>query len=51
MCWVMSANARSKAAKKRRAKVGGYRDYFDDDQVAVIEKQIRNSLDSSFGYH
>ena len=37
--------------KVRRAKVGGYRDYFDDDQVAVIEKQIRNSLDSSFGYH
>ena len=37
--------------KVRRGKVGGYRDYFDGDQLAVIEKQIRNNLDPGFGYH
>ena len=36
--------------KVRRAKVGGYRDYFDDDQVAQIEGCIRDRLDRVFGY-
>lgn len=36
--------------KVRRAKVGGYRDYFDDAQVARIETLIAERLDPSFGY-
>ena len=36
--------------KVRRAKVGGYRDYFDDDQVQRIENYIRDNLDPSLGY-
>jgi alcohol sulfotransferase len=34
----------------RRAKVGGYRDYFDDDQVEEIDRYIRASLDPIFRY-
>jgi hypothetical protein len=36
--------------KVRRAKVGGYRDYFTDDQVERIEKAINGSLDPVYGY-
>jgi alcohol sulfotransferase len=36
--------------KVRRAKVGGYRDYFDDDQVQQIDSYIRANLDPVFGY-
>ncbi|HVM83254.1 MAG TPA: sulfotransferase domain-containing protein [Candidatus Binatia bacterium] len=36
--------------KVRRAKVGGFRDYFDDDQVREIEAYIRAHLDPVFGY-
>ena len=36
--------------KVRRAKVGGYRDYFSDDQAATIEAYIRDNLDPGFGY-
>jgi hypothetical protein len=36
--------------KVRRAKVGGYRDYFDDDQVQQIDSYIRSNLDPVFGY-
>jgi hypothetical protein len=36
--------------KVRRAKVGGYRDYFDDEQVAVIDRMVRERLDPVFGY-
>jgi hypothetical protein len=36
--------------KVRRAKVGGYRDYFTDDQVRLIDAQVDNSLDPAFGY-
>ena len=36
--------------KVRRAKVGGYRDYFDDQQVAVIDRMVREGLDPVFGY-
>jgi hypothetical protein len=37
--------------KVRRAKVGGYRDYFDDDQVAQIEALVSNTLSPDFGYN
>ena len=36
--------------KVRRAKVGGYRDYFDDEQVARIDAMVREKLAPSFGY-
>jgi alcohol sulfotransferase len=36
--------------KVRRAKVGGFRDYFDDEQVRQIEAYIRGNLAPSFGY-
>ncbi|HHH40011.1 MAG TPA: sulfotransferase domain-containing protein [Sedimenticola sp.] len=36
--------------KVRRAKVGGYRDYFDDEQVAAIEKLVEETLSPYFGY-
>jgi hypothetical protein len=36
--------------KVRRAKVGGYRDYFSDEQVDAIDKQVADTLDPLFGY-
>ncbi len=36
--------------KVRRAKVGGYRDYFDDRQVAEIEALLDARLSPLFGY-
>jgi hypothetical protein len=36
--------------KVRRAKVGGYRDYFTDDEVAVIDRQLAETLDPLFDY-
>ena len=36
--------------KVRRAKVGGYRDYFDDAQVEQIEALVNSTLSPYFGY-
>jgi len=36
--------------KVRRAKVGGYKDYFDDQQVAEIEAYVAEHLSPFFGY-
>jgi alcohol sulfotransferase len=36
--------------KVRRAKVGGYRDYFDDDQIGVIDGIVSDTLDPFYGY-
>jgi hypothetical protein len=36
--------------KVRRAKVGGYRDYFDDAQVAEIDHMVDSGLAEIFGY-
>lgn len=36
--------------KVRRAKVGGYRDYFEDDKVAAIDRMVAQDLDPVFGY-
>jgi hypothetical protein len=36
--------------KVRRAKVGGYRDYFDDDQLALIDGMVRDRLNPGIGY-
>ncbi|MCB1776528.1 MAG: sulfotransferase domain-containing protein [Candidatus Competibacteraceae bacterium] len=36
--------------KVRRAKVGGYRDYFTDEEVAAIDQRLAETLDPVFGY-
>jgi hypothetical protein len=36
--------------KVRRAKVGGYRDYFDEDQVRQINSYVQAKLGPGFGY-
>jgi alcohol sulfotransferase len=36
--------------KVRRAKVGGYRDYFSDQEAAAIDRQLTATLDPLFGY-
>jgi hypothetical protein len=36
--------------KVRRAKVGGYRDYFTDEEVAAIDAQLAQTLDPMFQY-
>jgi hypothetical protein len=36
--------------KVRRAKVGGYRDYFDDDQIAEIDRFVCESLSPIYRY-
>jgi alcohol sulfotransferase len=34
----------------RRAKVGGYQDYFDDQQLAEIDHIVESTLASIYGY-
>lgn len=36
--------------KVRRAKVGGYRDYLDDDQLVEIDTMVDSRLSDVFGY-
>jgi Sulfotransferase domain len=36
--------------KVRRAKVGGYRDYFSDEEVARIDRQVQRDLAPVYGY-
>lgn len=36
--------------KVRKAKVGGYRDYFDDTQIETMNQLVETRLDPSFGY-
>lgn len=36
--------------KVRRAKVGGYRAYFDDQQMAAIDRLVATQLGPSYGY-
>jgi hypothetical protein len=36
--------------KVRRAKVGGYRDYFDDEQAARISELLESRLSPIYGY-
>ncbi|GIX29886.1 MAG: sulfotransferase [Porticoccaceae bacterium] len=36
--------------KVRRAKVGGYRDYLEDDQVAAVDRLVADTLDPFYGY-
>ena len=36
--------------KVRRAKVGGYRDYFTDEEVAAIDHKLAETLAPLFNY-
>lgn len=36
--------------KVRKAKVGGYKDYFDEQQVATIDALVQDKLDPVFAY-
>ena len=36
--------------KVRKGKVGGYRDYFTDEEVAAIDARLAETLDPLFGY-
>jgi hypothetical protein len=36
--------------KVRRAVVGGYRDYFDDEQIGQIDALVRETLSPRYGY-
>ncbi len=36
--------------KVRKAKVGGYRDYFEDEQIAAIDAMVDENLTEGFGY-
>jgi hypothetical protein len=36
--------------KVRKAKVGGYRDYFDDEQLARIDALVEETMRPDFGY-
>ncbi len=47
---VPKDRANPNSYKVRRAKVGGYRDYFDDDQVKQIDALLESTLSPSFGY-
>ena len=37
--------------KVRKAKVGGYRDYFNPEQIAQIDALLKERLDPVFAYH
>ena len=54
----LTANARLKPAdagdpssfKVRRAKVGGWRDYVNEEQAAAIDEVVRKTLSPVYGY-
>lgn len=47
---VAGDRANPDSYKVRRAKVGGYRDYFDDAQIAEMETSIERRLSPGYGY-
>jgi hypothetical protein len=47
---VPGERGRSDSYKVRRAKVGGWRDYFDADQIAELDARVRSGLRPGFGY-
>lgn len=47
---VPGQRGKSDSYKVRRAKVGGWRDYFDDDQIAEIDARVKMGLRPGFGY-
>ncbi len=47
---VPGERGKSDSYKVRRAKVGGWRDYFDDDQAQEIDARVEAGLRPGFGY-
>ena len=47
---VPKDRANPNSYKVRRAKVGGYRDYFEDREIEVIEDLLEETLSPYFGY-
>jgi hypothetical protein len=47
---VPKDRANPNSYKVRRAKVGGYRDYFEDQEIEAIEDLMEQSLSPYFGY-
>ena len=54
--WLAGSRMKAKDAanpnsfKVRRGKVGGWKDYFEDDQIRAIEGRIEELLEPGFGY-
>jgi hypothetical protein len=54
--WLAGSRMRAKdkenpnSFKVRRAKVGGYRDYFEDHEVTAIDRMVEERLLPGFGY-
>lgn len=44
-------NSSENAFKTRRGKVGGYADYFSDEQITLLNDYVNQNLDPFFGYH
>jgi hypothetical protein len=42
--------SRTKSFKSRRGKVGGYRDYFDEETLSKMDSIVESQLDPMFGY-
>jgi alcohol sulfotransferase len=47
---VPGKRGKSDSYKVRRAKVGGWRDYFDEEQIAALDARVRSELRPGFGY-
>ena len=47
---VPGQRGKSDSYKVRRAKVGGWRDYFEEDQIAEIDARVKMGLRPGFGY-
>lgn len=47
---VPGKRGKSDSYKVRRAKVGGWRDYFDEEQVAALDARVQSGLRPGFGY-
>jgi hypothetical protein len=47
---VPGKRGKSDSYKVRRAKVGGWRDYFDEEQIAALDARVKAMLRPGFGY-
>jgi len=47
---VPGKRGKSDTYKVRRAKVGGWRDYFDEEEIAALDARVKTNLRPDFGY-
>jgi alcohol sulfotransferase len=47
---VPGERGKSDSYKVRRAKVGGWRDYFDEEEIAALDARVKAGLRPGFGY-